>query len=83
MGVFWRKNDKEQLLDTGTLTEDFTLPSLTGNSTIPEGYLFVLGDNRRKSIYSRFASVGLVPMDKVLGKATIRFYPFNSFGIVK
>lgn len=74
---------KEQLLDTGTLTEDFTLPSLTGNSTIPEGYLFVLGDNRRNSVDSRYPSVGLVPMDKVFGKTNIRIYPFNSLGIVK
>ncbi len=74
---------KDQLLDTGTLTQDFTLQSLTGYSTIPEGYLFVLGDNRRKSVDSRYSSVGLVPIEKVLGKANIRFYPFNSFGIVK
>ncbi len=74
---------KEQLLDNGTLTEDFTLQSLTDYSTIPEGYLFVLGDNRRKSTDSRYTSVGLVPMEKVLGKANIRFYPFDSLGIVK
>ena len=71
---------KEQLLDNGTLTQDLTLEDLTGYSTIPEGYLFVLGDNRRKSLDSR---VGLVPMEKVIGKADIRFYPFDRFGIVK
>ena len=74
---------KKQLLDTGTLTLDFTLQSLTDYSTIPEGYLFVLGDNRRISLDSRYPSVGLVPMEKVLGKANIRIYPFDSLGIVK
>ena len=75
--------NKEQLLDNGTLTQDFTLESLTGYSTVPEGYLFVFGDTRRNSADSRDARVGLVPMEKVLGKANMRFYPFERFGIVK
>lgn len=74
---------KEQLLDNGTLTQDLTLEDLTSYSIIPEGYLFVLGDNRRNSSDSRDSRVGLVPMEKVIGKANIRFYPFDRFGIVK
>ena len=74
---------KEQLIDTGTLTQDFTLEDLTDDATVPEGYLFVLGDNRRKSLDSRDPGVGFVPMEKVLGKVMMRYYPFDSFGIAK
>lgn len=62
---------KEQLLDNGTLTQDLTLESLTGYSQIPEGYLFVLGDNHRYSSDTRDPRVGLVPIENVLGKSYI------------
>lgn len=74
---------KNNLVDGGTLTEDFTLEEYTGEFTIPDDTLFVLGDNRRNSSDSRDPSVGFVQMDKVLGKANIRIYPFNHIGIVK
>ena len=74
---------KEQLLDNGLLTYNFTLESITDYEVIPEGYLFVLGDNRRKTTDSRDPRVGLVPMKKVLGKAHFRIYPFDSIGNVK
>lgn len=74
---------KNKLIDGGTLTEDFTLEEYTGEFTIPDGTLFVLGDNRRNSSDSRDPRVGFVPMDKVLGKTSIRFYPFNHMGFVK
>lgn len=74
---------KEQLHDSGKFTQNFTLEQLTGYDTIPDGYLFVLGDNRRKSLDSRHPRVGLVPIDKVLGTTDVRFYPLDKLGIVQ
>ncbi|HWT75448.1 MAG TPA: signal peptidase I [Mobilitalea sp.] len=38
---------------------------------------FVLGDNRNNSEDSRFASVGNIRRDEIIGKAFIRLSPFN------
>ena len=47
--------------------------------TIPEGRIFVMGDNRNNSEDSRFSDVGFVPLDLVKGKASIIFWPIDEF----
>ena len=49
------------------------------NVTVPEGKLFVMGDNRNHSADSRSASVGFVNKSSVLGKAIVRISPFIAF----
>lgn len=77
------KKYKEEIMDGGTLTEDFSLrdtPNAKGD-TIPDGYVFVMGDNRRYSKDSRH--IGIVPISKIIGKTNVVFWPLDQMGKVK
>lgn len=72
-----------KLLVNGALTE---FPEAVGNSlpqapritypyTLPAGTVWTMGDNRQASSDSR--SFGPVPVENIIGKVIVRFWPFD------
>lgn len=58
----------EEMINYGLADEEITLE---------DNEYFVLGDNRNNSEDSRFASIGNITRDEIIGKATLRLSPFN------
>ena len=70
-----------KLLDEPYLQPGVETKSLGGpfvDITVPEGYVFTMGDNREQSTDCR--RFGCIPLEKVESKVLIRFWPLNLFG---
>ena len=50
---------------------------------VPENSYLMLGDNRNGSSDARVWNNTYVTKDAIVGKAILRYYPFNRFGVVK
>jgi signal peptidase I len=48
--------------------------------TVGEGELFVMGDHRGNSVDSRV--FGMIPVDSVVGRAWLRYWPLDVFGLL-
>lgn len=78
------KNDKvyingeelhEDYLDANVKTQPM---GMLTSFTVPEGYVFCMGDNRPESKDCR--SFGCIPQNKIESKVKLRFWPLNKFG---
>ena len=67
----------EAYIQGETVLRDFS-----GEVKVPQGYLFIMGDNRTTSKDSRSAEIGLVSEKDVMGKAVFCVWPMQSFGKV-
>jgi signal peptidase I len=54
--------------------------NIYGPEKVPEGYVFVMGDNRGNSADSRV--FGLLPVENIEGEAFVRFWPLSRIGLL-
>lgn len=66
-------------LEEKYLSEDVvTISEVFYDFIVPEGYVFCMGDNRPNSKDCR--DLGCIPLEKIEGIVTFRFWPFNVWG---
>lgn len=72
--------DGRVFLNGQLLNEPYILERTRGSypiATVPEGHIYVMGDNRNNSEDSRFKDVGFVPLELIKGKAVTVFWPLD------
>ena len=74
-----------RVLDEPYLAETMEPPTYENITSVevPEGSIFVMGDNRNHSTDSRYPDLGVVDQRYVLGRALFVFLPFSSLGAVE
>lgn len=70
-----------ELLDEPFITHKIQANNLRGPEVIEPGNLFVMGDNRPNSSDSR--SFGQLSQDLVVGKAWLRVWPIDAWGLIQ
>lgn len=81
-------SDGNVFVNDAYLNEPYITKKVLGNTDIeypyqvPEGKIFVLGDEREISIDSRTSTVGCIDREQIIGKIVFRVWPFSQFGAI-
>ena len=70
----------EHMMETYINEQSFGSGSVSYPFYVPEGCVFVMGDNRNHSADSRMESIGALKVDDIIGRVCFRIWPLSSFG---
>lgn len=80
--IYIKNDEGEKILEDKYFSDKYESGYVTEYMEIPMGEYFVMGDSRNLSEDSRFAYVGNIKEDDIIGEVWLIYSPFNRVGFV-